>query len=302
MDRRYITLGPLDFPSNFEPLDDFEGLTPHEMHGLLYFPFDKEKSPLVFDPDAARDSLIEIRLVKDVTSFLQQVREGQPLKLTQKGNLPRKLCREMVAEGLVEGVMDQEWFEKNPIMKEADSYYVHFLNVLGHLAGLTRSAKGRMCLTRKAEDLVDSDSPAVLYRHLFVAYTRKVNWAYFDRYPEAWLVQAGFGFTIRLVQVHGDVPRRASFYTDKLVTAFPGVVDEFPDTGSISGRERFGWCYDARALERFLERFGLVDIHRRSDLRASDHEEVVKTDLIDRIFEWRNLHRPEVIPENDQLL
>jgi hypothetical protein len=37
-----------NLPTNRYPLDDFEGFTPNEMHGLLYSPSDKEKSPLSY--------------------------------------------------------------------------------------------------------------------------------------------------------------------------------------------------------------------------------------------------------------
>jgi hypothetical protein len=295
MERRQNTSESYFFPGNREALEDFEGLTPDEMHGLLHFTFDEKRSPLVFDPDAGGEALAEVRLVKDVTAFLDLVRQGQPVKLTQKGNLPRKLCREIIDAGLLGSPMEQVAFREHPIQREADSHYIHYLNLLCGVAGLTRKSKGKLRLTRKAEDLAGTVPGPGLYRVLFEVHTRKLNWAYFDRYPESWIIQAGFGFTIRLVQLYGDVSRKAGFYCDRFLKAFPVAMDELPGTGHFSGREDFDHCYLLRSFDRFMVRFGLAEV-RGDDFLSRDKSEVVKTDLVDRMFRWKEGPGPEGDP------
>jgi hypothetical protein len=213
-----------NFPINRYPLDDFEGFTPNEMHGLLYSTFDKEKSPLILNPEINSKLIAQVRFYNHITQFLHMVKEQQPLKLTQKGNLPRKFCRELCDMDILEE--ERVAFNNRSIMREEDSYYIHLINLFTQLIKFTVKKHGTISLTNKCEEYLDKKSASELYQYLFTIYTTRFNWGYSDLYPEAWIIQGGFGFSIFLAQKYGDKTREMKFYSDKYLRAFPSAKDD----------------------------------------------------------------------------
>jgi len=211
-----------NLPTNRYPLDDFEGFTPNEMHGLLYSTSDKEKSPLILNPEINDKLITQVRFYNHITQYLHMVKEQQPLKLTQKGNLPRKFCRELCDMDILEG--DRVVFNNRSIMREEDSYYIHLINIFTQLIEFTRKKHGTISLTNKCKEYLDKKSASELYQYLFTTYSTRFNWGYGDLYPEAWIIQGGFGFSIFLTQKYGDKAREMKFYSDKYLRAFPSAI------------------------------------------------------------------------------
>lgn len=274
----------IDFPVNRYPLDDFEGFTPNDMHGLLYATYDKEKSPLMLNNEIDNNLIARAPIFKHICQYLQMLMEQQPLKLTQKGNLPRNFCRELYDVGIFEHEIHN--FKKHPIMKEEDSYYIHMINIFSKLIGLTKKEHGKIMTTKKCMKYLESKSSSDFYQYLFSTYTQKFNWGYSDYYPDAWIIQGGFGFSIFLVQKYGDKPREMKFYSDKYLRAFPSVMRDFPDEEYSTGEKQFQRCYYIRVFERFLKRFGLIEIEEKGDF-PSKTQIIMKKELIDQVIKWK---------------
>ena len=272
---------------NRYPLDDFEGFTPNEMHELIYRPFDNDSSPLIMNTDMDTDLVSDAQFYKFSTRYLEMLWERQPLKLTQKGNLPRKFCRELIDEGIVEDDQIALRFRMYPLMREDESRYIFLINHLTRMVGLTKIRTGKISLTLLVDRFKKMKTVSPLFIFLLRGYIDKFNWGYDDYYPESNIIQAGFGFSIFLVQKYGDKERTDKFYARKYLKAFPSVMRDFEDTTYYSGEERFMRCYSTRVFERFLRRFGLVEIITGAeDLFAKD-KTVVKTELMDQVFEWK---------------
>ena len=274
-----------NFPTNRYQLNDFEGFTPNEMHDLLYSTSDMEKSPLIFNPEINDKLITQVRFYNHIIQYLHIVKTQQPLKLTQKGNLPRKFCRELCDMDILEG--DRVAFNNRPIMREEDSYYIHFINIFTQSIGFTKKKHGTISLTNKCKEYLDKKSASELYQYLFTTYSTRFNWGYSDLYPEAWIIQGGFGFSIFLIQKYGDQAKGMKFYSDKYLRAFPSVLSEFPNTEYSTGEERFQRCYYLRVFKRFLNRFGLIEIEE-GDL-LSDNQIILKKELIDHVIKWKIL-------------
>lgn len=281
-----IDLYRFNLPTNGYPLDDFEGFTPNEMHRLLYSPYDKEKSPLILNPKINDKLITQVRFYNHITQYLRMLKEQQPLKLTQKGNLSRKFCRELCDMDVLEG--DRIVFKNRPIMREEDSYYIHLINIFTQLIEFTRKKHGTIKLTNKCEEYLDKKSASELYQYLFTIYTTRFNWGYSDLYPESWIIQGGFGFSIFLVQKYGDKAREIKFYSDKYLRAFPSVMRDFPDTEYSTGEEQFQRCYYLRVFKRFLKRFGLIEIEERGDFLLNN-QTIIKKELTDQVIKWKIL-------------
>ena len=137
-----------------------------------------------------------------------------------------------------------------------------------------------MTLTRKGQKTLTDPISVNLFYDLFVLYTQKYNWAYQDGYPESWIIQAGFGFSIFLVQMYGSKSRSTDFYSEKFLNAFPKVTEDFEDTLYRTRKEVSQNAYSLRTFRRFLKRFSLIDM--------SDERTLRKRPLIDHLVEWSN--------------
>jgi len=264
---------------------DFEGLSPYNMHGLLYSTFDEKKSPLILANEIDGKLISNVEFNNHIINYLLKLKEEEPLKLTQKGNLPRKFCREFLKDNFTEN-SSKAYIEKHPIMKEEDSFYIRLINILTNLAGFTKKVHGKKSLTKRCKKLLASESSYHIYRDVFLTYTRKFNWGYFDLYPEASIIQNGFGFSIFLVQKYGGKLKERKFYSNKFLRAFPTTIDEFPDNPYFTGKDRYEKCYYIRTFDRFLYRFGLIDIEKKGKF-PSEQRFINKRDLLDILIKWK---------------
>ena len=263
---------------NFPPPGGFERFSPYEMHGLIYSPFDEAQSPLRLNKDLNANQLDQIKFFADLMLYIQMLEERQPLKLTQKGNLPRKFCVDLYDSG----VKDENLIALtgHPISREDDSPYIFIIKLFARDLGLIKKRYNRLSLTQKGEKtLIDPFSVNLFYK-LLTLYTQKYNWAYQDGYPESWIIQAGFGFSIFLVQMYGNKYRSTDFYSDKFLNAFPKVLDDFKDTEYKTGKRAYQNAYSLRTFRRFLKRFNLI--------KMSDKQTIRKRPLIDQLVGWKN--------------
>ena len=61
---------------------------------------------------------------------------------------------------------------------------------------------------------------------------------------------------------------------------------DFPDTPYSSGMKQFERCYYIRVFERFLQRFGFIDIEKKGDFHSMA-QTIIKKDLIDQVVKWK---------------
>lgn len=263
---------------NFPPPGGFERFSPHEMHGLIYSPFNEAQSPLRLNKDLDASQLDQIKIFSDLMLYIQMLNERQPLKLTQTGNLPRKFCVDLYDAGIKDE--DLIALKGHPINREADSPYIFIIKLLTRNLGLTKKRYNRLSLTQKGEKTLTDPISGVLFYDLFVLYTQKYNWAYQDGHPESWIIQAGFGFSIFLVQMYGSKSRSTDFYSDKFINAFPKALDDFKETEYQTGKRAYQNAYSLRTFSRFLKRFNLI--------KMSDKQTIRKRPLIDQLVGWKN--------------
>jgi len=79
---------------NNAPLNDFCGLSPAEMHHLLYSAYG-DKSPLGLRNDIENSTLNEIPFFRMTEEFLKIISREESIKLTPLGALPRKVLHEL---------------------------------------------------------------------------------------------------------------------------------------------------------------------------------------------------------------
>jgi hypothetical protein len=153
------------------PLDDFGGLSPDQMGGLLNEPFSSPR--LVVFPEVL-DSPPSAPITRLFSLLVEAIGE-QGLKPTAKGNLPRQFCREAAL-----AYWGEQKYQKNTrfgdINREVDFSDLHVTRLVAELAGLVRTYKGKFILSRECRHLLAGGGLAAVYPKLSRAYVEQFNW------------------------------------------------------------------------------------------------------------------------------
>src|SRR4030042_4237401 len=81
--------------NNADPLPEFMGLSPEQMHRVLYRPFEDTSDIVTLNEKISREEIAGVPVVWETLYFLKRLSELEPLKATVKGNLPRAFAQEM---------------------------------------------------------------------------------------------------------------------------------------------------------------------------------------------------------------
>jgi hypothetical protein len=260
------------------------GFTGVEIQSLLLAPFAAD-SPLRLDTSPPEAAVESTPLVRDCLRYLRLLDEEAPLKLTQKGNLPRRFLARLIQ---VDALGEPWWWEYRAPKNESDAARATLLRSLSGQAGLTRKRHGKLDLTRRGRGHAEgTQTPGALYGLLVERYTTKYNWAYPDRLPESRWLQAGFWYTLYLLQQHGNEPRPATFYAERFMLAFPFALDDFPPNPYSTQQESLARAYEWRVLLGFCLEFGfaLADVSR--DMGISAPALVRAGPLLHQVVQWR---------------
>lgn len=257
---------------NRRAIEEFDGLSPEQMAGLLYAPFDSPHLVMFADtlpPDAKVPMLALYGCIVDAIG-------STGLKATAKGNLPRRVVREAAAVYFP----DPDYPEH--VHREEDFAFLHGIRLMAGMTGLIRRRQGKFLLTKKGQNLHAAGGAAAAYPVLFRAMTREFNWGYWDGYPELRIVQESFLFSLRLLARHGSEPRPPAFYARAFLRAFPMAVDEVEPDEWRSSEERVRLCYELRTF-RILKLLGLVEWQGdgRRAWREDTDVRIRKTPLLD---------------------
>lgn len=273
---------------NWAPLDDFQGLSPDQMQRLIYHPFEADDlvrfgAGIRDRPPATAALLLEL---------LAETIDEQGIRLTPKGNLPRKVVAAAVAAIDAAG-LDREW-RVGSVRNEEDLAELHIIKLVAELGRFTRKQKGRLLLTRTTRQLFAKGDWAAIYPALLYSYCREFNWAYRDGLPDLPIIQDAFAFTLYLFHLYGNEWRPITFYQDRFIKAFPAVLSEVPaeDTRYCPPEEVVRQTWALRTIDRFARFFGLVErVPARKDnqptLPWENTDLVRKSPLFDRAVRWR---------------
>lgn len=263
------------------PIDDFCGLSSEQMHRLLHFPFETPQlvtfpSRIDIAPEAPLMTLF--RLLADAIG-----EEG--LKATATGNLPRNFCRDAAL-----AFLGEEGYRKRTryggINAEPDFSELHVTRLVADLAGLTRKYKGKFILSGECRKILKKEGWPGIYPRLLRAFAREYNWGYKDRYQEFSIIQHSFLFTLYLLQRFGAEWRTSTFYADIFLRAFPAVLGEARPYPFESAEEQITRCYTIRALDRFAEFLGLVEIERDPTDKYANEFRLRKLPLVDHVVHF----------------
>jgi len=262
---------------NNAPLDDFDGLSPHQMYYVLHHLF-AEGSVVRLNRDVAADIALQSLLLKLCIDLLNIIQDAGELKLTAKGFLPAATVRELYDKRYFpDGYIDRH---KKKLLKETDFYQLWLVRLLCELDKLTKKRKNKLSLTGKCKKVIKY--PGILLADIFDTFCNRFNWAFFDAYESEQAALMGAGYSLYLLKKYGEKERNASWYAEKYSGAFPQVLNDFSPSPYRDVPVVFERCYVLRTFERGFNLFGLAEV-RKERLKESPWEKlyVKKTRLFD---------------------
>lgn len=269
---------------NNSPVDDFLGLSPTEIHNLLYDTFG-DKSPVQFRDDIDDKTLDQIPLFKIVEDYLKIIQRDKHIKLTPLGALPKKVMVELYDKRFLLDEHIESGITK--LWKEDDCIAIRSARLTAEIAGLVKKVSGKLTLTRTVTKLLETNNRLQIFRQFFQAFTNKFLWSFNDGYPEQPIGQLGWAFSLILLDRFGDQPQTVEYYADKYLRAFLKFIKFFQPDYSTPERQFFR-CYGVRTFDRFFLWFGFVTVDKQKIFIDLDTDKFKRTDLVKRIFKIDN--------------
>jgi len=266
---------------NSRSIADFDNLSPSDMHLLIYDPF-SENSIIQFKKEISDKILDKIGFLKLIEFILQKLSENDGIKLTKWNNLNTKLVTEIYNLNFTgEEIMQ---LKERKVYKQDDLLSLqNSIIILNDILKFTKNRKGKMSLTKQGRDFVKKESRVNLFKVIFKAHGLKFNWSFHDGYPEEAQIQQAFGYILYLILQYGHEEKGTSFYAEKLLKAFPQMIEDFKsDWGTPEGRMKS--CLSIRCFERFLNWFNLIEVRKQYQNREEDDTFIMNT-LISDILE-----------------
>lgn len=228
-----------------QPIADFHGLSPNQVHQLLYSTFDY---PELLQWSVSESHVEQTPIVRMAESLITRLQAGD-IKLTTKGNLPLVEVKSMAAAS---GLVDMS---KASFRSEDDVEPVAVTRLLIDACGLTQIQKGRLRLTKKGAGKLKKCGWLALYQDLLrIAFTR-LDWSCADPGEQVPIAKIASPFMLWLLRIHGDTWQTEEFYYEAVIKAFPALLADITSTvESYSLRFAFSWQTVAT-----LRWFGLIE-------------------------------------------
>lgn len=272
---------------NNAPKDDFLGLSPIQMMGVNYQPL-QEGCVLRWHDNIDDATLARVPLLTLAVDLLLQL-EAKPMKLTPKGNLPRKVIQDLYATGLIPQDDIEAGITK---LSSEDDYHAaitlkHLLNQLGW----TKKRQGKLSLTAKGKKILAGSRQSLL-EELFLHHFRNFNIAYFDGYEEG-RMQQFFGFLLVALLLKGKAYRPVMEYGEMLLRAFPMLIEDYPGDRWRTPEKKFAHAAAIRFFDRSLPFYGLLRFKRKTPSWRGETDDVMGTDVLRGLF-WLDLRGEEL--------
>lgn len=264
--------------TNLAGRSDFLGLSPNQIHDLLYSPFQNGSFLTIAEGDASE--FADVPVVKQALFMLREIEKAQGVKLTQMGKLPRALVRDFWTQFVKSEV--EHWVPN----KEEDCRQIVYCRTILEGAGFLKKEKAKILITKKGAAQLKAGVTAEFYRHLFSAVFNKWNWAYGDRYDQLQIIQmAGLFNLFALSKV-----TETAFFPGKTVSqvflqAFPNAVREVTHFWSPP-EEQVRNCFEIRFLERVCVPLGILNKKDDGSIAARDRSLYKLTPLFREKFRF----------------
>ena len=250
---------------NSTPRSDFNGLSPEEMHNVMYHPFTEQC--VVSLNKLCKEQYDKIPLVRQALFLMNTLSETE-LKLTKLGWLPLKIVAETYRLGQPEWIIEEF---KSKRINEYDANSVWMARIILDLLGWIKTRKGTLSLTLKGKKaLLDIYSAAnEILRFSLIG----VGLHTFDGNEDGRIGNMGMAYSVWLLNKFGSTWHSGEFYQEHYQKVF-----NFTDIYNI---------YETRVFARLFYWLGLVETRLNKHTNPPYPWEYRKTDLLQIIFSFK---------------
>ena len=244
---------------------DFNGLSPEDMHNIMYDPFRDQCVVQLNKLDKNQYELVP--LIRQALFLLNTLNE-KDLKLTKLGWLPLKIVADAYRIGQPEWIIEEL---KQKRINEYEVGAVWMARIILELLGWIKTRKGVLSLTvkgRKAFSNIDAAANEIL-RFSLVG----VGLHTFDAVEDDRIGNLGIAYSVWLLNQFGSEWHFGSFYQEHYQKAF-----NFPDKYTI---------YETRVFSRLFYWLGIVEMRLNKQVGPPFQWEYRKTDLLPMIFSFK---------------
>lgn len=250
---------------NSAPRSDLNGLSPEDMHNIMYNPFRDQCVVQLNKLDKNQYELVP--LIRQALFLLNTLNE-KDLKLTKLGWLPLKIVADAYRIGQPEWIIEEL---KQKRINEYEVGAVWMARIILELLGWIKTRKGVLSLTvkgRKAFSNIDAAANEIL-RFSLVG----VGLHTFDAVEDDRISNLGIAYSVWLLNQFGSEWHFGSFYQEHYQKAF-----NFPDKYTI---------YETRVFSRLFYWLGIVEMRLNKQVGPPFQWEYRKTDLLPMIFSFK---------------
>ncbi|WP_347297097.1 hypothetical protein [uncultured Bacteroides sp.] len=250
---------------NSAPRSDLNGLSPEDMHNIMYNPFRDQCVVQLNKLDKNQYELVP--LIRQALFLLNTLNE-KDLKLTKLGWLPLKIVADAYRIGQPEWIIEEL---KQKRINEYEVGAVWMARIILELLGWIKTRKGVLSLTvkgRKAFSNIDAAANEIL-RFSLVG----VGLHTFDAVEDDRIGNLGIAYSVWLLNQFGSEWHFGSFYQEHYQKAF-----NFPDKYTI---------YETRVFSRLFYWLGIVEMRLNKQVGPPFQWEYRKTDLLPMIFSFK---------------
>ena len=251
---------------------------------LLSDPF-SPVSPLQLRPDLKDEDVAQVPFVQLTREVLAAIHEEQPLKLTQKGNLPRALVQKLYGLRLFPNKFVDDGSMK--LLREEDFPELVITHTLCIIAKWALKRNGKISLTKKGLKILQ-EPQALFYRELLKTYTQEYYWGYTDRwsFDERYTGQAGWAMMLYELLRQGDTPQSDTYFSGVYFQILPHLMEYYEDLPYSSATFQAQSDFRFRFFKGFTTLFGLADIISETRGQYDILQELVvkRSELAERAF------------------
>ncbi len=268
---------------NSEGLEDFLGLSPSQMHALLYSEFDEIEPILCFKSNFDQSLLNNVPIVKKINLLIRLIGEVGEAKATQNGYLPKK-----IVNALYDFPLTARQFT---VPTEDYAPNILALRYAVTDCGWLKKKNRKFSLTKKGQQIFEKGFTSLDYVTLLKYWFKKYNWSFTDGHPECAFVQQAALFSLYMLHQKAKELFPTAHFAELFIQAFPMALVMLPEEKHFPkpAKERLTDIIRLRFLDRFASHFGLVDYVVDENLPYLERDkksQVKTTNLFSEILCW----------------
>jgi hypothetical protein len=259
---------------------DFAGLSPEQMHLLLNHPF-SERSSVGFKKVPEAYPFLDSPVMMACKTILCNIDSVKGLKLTQQGNLPRKVVSQIYDLPLFQE--EDKTLKPARVPNELDYLPAAMAHALLRLSKIVKVRNNALQFTKEGKKYTQDNWQ--LFQSLFRTFATNYNKGYLDYYGENNIGNVGFLYVVYLLARFREAKHEADFYAGLYFKAFPDLTQEVRPILNSSSEEVAANCFKLRVFTRGLSMFGLIEMITLQKNIFIHKYQVRATPLFRKVFE-----------------